>query len=956
MEKLDKIKKDLKDLEVPIEQYPMAESSYLIEEFLIIGYSDIIKEEKAINVIKENIISKNSNDNRTDELKEFTIDYLPSVLSIITSDTNIILTNEEHLINFAFPIPPKIYYSKKENKNDLKITKILINNIHEDTSNTGYVYSFYEKQIVKINENENIVFYFPTAFMIISQYNYFYCFHKICEYLHNQFLSDKNEIPLEIQVYNIVNFIPCPVNNKFELSLFPNNDLSSIKNCKNFNEYKKNGSNNYMYLEQLRGYRQSDINFCRIFEILTPELLVQIYLQYLLRKNIAIFSEDKEKLHLVVYIFDVFLFPLNKKQNCSSLNPNSYFYDEEIDCCLSAYLCSYKKIAEYQPNNSDKNGNFFLIEDYNISNRTEIEIIDSKPFAFVVDLDEQTMEIIEKPDDSKEFEKCKILFEYFKYLDESQCPESVLLPTINELIDELKNLSKVIKEKKLTSFFIENEETKMYSNQIKEAFLGFNVFICNYYLSNNTLYENGPKVITKTEKNEKKKDEEEEENENENENQQKEELEKIPVVERYFFPFFELSSFDLLYNFTITYNEGEPKMEKASKRGFDNLVCLISENDYNNILIKGQYIELLDCIYKNNEKQDFLTISFFEFYKYFYDNLRFFISRNINDDYIDKKIIKKDNSDNYYYKYKKIIFDKDLLLKYTYYLDELPEKVKQQLFPMSEKINTSIEKIIHMKDYYNSYDKIFIAKKIFNINVIIQYCILNIVVLSISELKLTHFTEPIYSLLQKIPFGLRKYVELILNVSYRVLINKKITNQNEINKYFDIYKVLIEYQKVLPNEEIFKLYQVITEYTNALNDPKYLIPLNPSKLVKDILNTEENNLFKFTPESTDPKEFEQIKQNSEKEGEINKKISLKSDLLNEKEISSDSIYYLYTLYFKLNGLIDKFYESADINSIDKKELKKLIINVIYYLRFVKEHYPNYIMKFLFYCLCDENNE
>jgi hypothetical protein len=199
-----------------------------------------------------------------------------------------------------------------------------------------------------------------------------------------------------------------------------------------------------------------------------------------------------------------------------------------------------------------------------------------------------------------------------------------------------------------------------------------------------------------------------------------------------------------------------------------------------------------------------------------------------------------------------------LLLKYTYYLDELPEEIKHQLFPMSKNINTSIEKIIHMKDYYNSYDKIFIAKKIFNINVIIQYCILNVVVLSIPELKLTHFTEPIYSLLQKIPFGLRKYVELILNVSYRVLINKKITNKNIINKYFDIYKILTDYQKVLPNEEIFILNQAITEYTNALTDPQYLIPLNPSKMVKDIQNMDENNLFKFTPESTDPKEFEQI--------------------------------------------------------------------------------------------------
>lgn len=50
---------DLKDLEVKIEKYPMAESPNLIENFLILGYEDtycqevLIKNLQTINVMQE---------------------------------------------------------------------------------------------------------------------------------------------------------------------------------------------------------------------------------------------------------------------------------------------------------------------------------------------------------------------------------------------------------------------------------------------------------------------------------------------------------------------------------------------------------------------------------------------------------------------------------------------------------------------------------------------------------------------------------------------------------------------------------------------------------------------------------------------------------------------------------------------------------------------------------------
>ena len=996
---LEKIKKNLKDLEVPIEKLPLGDSPFLIEEFIIIGYTDVIKEEKVIKIIKENFLTKNYNENNLDKLEEFTIGYLPSALSSISADTKSIIPEEEILIKFAFPIPPTIYYTIQENIKEPEITKIIFNNIREDTSNTGYAYSFYEKEIITINEKENIIIYFPKAFMIISQYNYFYSFHKICEYLHNQYLSDKNEIPLEILIYNIVNFIPCPLNNKMELSLFPDNDLSSIKKFKDFNEYKKNGNNNFLYLEQLGGYKHSDINFCKIFQIFSPEMIIQIYLQILLGRNICFFSGDKEKLHLVAYIFNVFLFPLNRQQKCFSLNPNKYYCDAEDDSNLICFLSSYKNIKNYKPKDGT---DFILIEDKIKASISGIEMGDNQAykdtFAFAIDIDEQEMEIKEI-EEIKEYKAYKALYDNFNLLNNNLESNLFLNPLIIQLIAELRAISILIKENQNNSLFVEDEKTKKHSEMILEAFFKFNIIICNEYLNKFATYKDGTTITLKRIELEKKEEEDEEKAGNEN-------------LDYYFFFLFKEFTGEVLSNMIVTYGKNEPKIEKVSKRGFENLIAISKEKENNYLIIKGHYIELMDCIFRKKNDKEYLTLSFFEFFNYFYDNLRLFIFRNINDDYIDKKIIKKDNSDIYYYKYKKIIFDNELLLKYANHLKKLPENIRQKLFPMSEKINKPIEKIIHTKDYYDAYEKFFISYDLFQIENILEFCILNIVVLSTSELKLIHFIKPIYSILKEMSLGIRKYIELILNVSYRVLINKNITDINIVNKYFDVYKILIEYKKMFPNDELIVLNRAIKEYTDIITDKdkntkkvidldlnksadsdkdknikkvidldhnksadsdkditnltdsgnKNIIDLDtnkftdsinliPSEIVNKIQNTEANNLFKLIPENE-----EQLEKNLKKEGEINETISLKSELLNEKEISNDCIYCPYTLYFKLNDLMDKYYESVDIQSIDKKELKKLIINLIYYLRSIKTSFPDDTIKFLFYCLIDENSE
>lgn len=946
MNNLDNLSTNLKDLEVNIEQFPNATSSHLIEKFIIVGYTDVIKKEMAINKIKSNIISKKIKYNDLDNLKSEEIGYLPSALSSISSLSNFNMANEKFIIEYFFPIPPTIYYCNKEcSKNkESQITNIIYNMIEfqENIDYSGYAYSFYEKEIIELNKKESIIFYFPKAFIILTNYHYFYAFHKICEYLHKQFLSDKVEIPLEIQIYNIVNFIPCPLDNKIELSFFLDTDLSSIIKFNNYEEYKSHNKN-YIDLKQLKLYKNSDINICKIFEYFSPETIIHIYLQFISDKECAFFSGNKELLHYVLFIFNQFYFPIYPNVMTYGLNPNRFYIDIDYQCTIYGFLCTYEKYESYNPfiKSTEKESNFLNIEDKKKYKTRGIEKENNQPY-FIVDIDKGLFKESNNSDyESSENEETRLkkmqrkqnLFNYLENLMNENREidgnsETTLDLLIKELYSKLKSLSILIKEKNLnSSFFIENEETENISKEILESFLRFNVLITNDYFNKFPNYKGGNKL--------------------EKDFPKKGDL-NITELEFGFYEDFHKYTGNSLGNFFLL-EDSIPEIKKVLKTSFDNLFTMCREDDNNRFLIKNHFIELLDCIIKENDREN-VNISFFEFNKFFYDNLRSYIFKNINKDYVEKKIIKKNNINNYYYKYKKIDLDQNLFLIYSYYIDDLDINVKNKIFPTSVNIKNSLEpKIIHTKDFYNSYDKFFFEHHIFSFKNYIEFCILNIVVLSISELKFSQFAESIYSLIREMNFGIRKYVELILNVSYRILVKKHITDVNEVNKYFYIYKkILIEEKKMLPNTELLKIKTAIEKYIDAISEQSGNYSTNTSE---EVPKTEEDNLFKFTPDIPDKNEFNIEKRETwEKEGEIKKKISLSSELLGNNEISSDYIYYPYTLYLKLNELVDQFYVSLDINSVDKDEYNKLIMNVIYYLRFIKEQFPNEIMKFLLLCI------
>ena len=963
------------NLEVKIEQYPTAVSPHLIEEFFIMGYESTLKKEKIIDSIKKEIENEKSY-KTLNHLKEFNILHLPSIISWITTDSNCLIVANDLVLTYVFPIPPKIFYCMDNPLMTIaepEISKIVFNTINNETVFNGYAYCFYEKEKVNLDEEgkERIIIYIPKAFVFTSQYNYFLCFHKICQKLHEQFLKDNIEIPLEIQIYNLVNFVPSPINNDFILSTILSTNLSSIKKFNNSEEYKVDDP---IFLDQLTGYKHSEINFCKILDVLPPQIILQVYLQLLCTKTIAFFSGNKELLNYILLVFSHFSFPLTFQECVYSLNPNSYFTTEESINYMFGFLTSYSELPSYNPfkkdqNNQDKR-NYLIIEDEKLSKR-----IGSNKSMFkcdyVLDIDKSIFEIfvpLENPSEQKkpnkntnneeeeeEYEEedmdfgtknmkeakkeeeeytRQFLFKYFKdNINEKSNSVTRLDQIIYDLYNSLKNLSIIVKEAKLGSFFMETNESKMISQKIQEAFFSFNVLLCENFFS---VFSNYHGQLDYEKKHYK----------NENDN--------LSELEKYFYNSFQnCFTWDILMNFMNGYSKTEPKNLKVTKRGFENLLALIREDKNNEYLMKSQYINLIDCVFKNKEDNKNLSISFFEFYKYYEEKLKSFVSRNINDDIIDKKLVKKDKETYYYYKYKELIFDQELILKYSNYLEELSDDVKDKIFPMRYK-GKSIEKIIYTKDFYNSYDKYMIKNNMINAKNIIQFCILNIVVLSISELKLIHFTQPIYSLLKDMNLGVRKYVELILNASYRFFFKKGSTLVNEANQYFDIYKNVIEEKNIFPNDELILIEKAIKEYLSSINVQSAIYP---NETIVLILNKKEDEIFSLSTDKDDNKKIAKQYENLENRGEIKEKIALISNLL-EKEIKSEFIYYPITLYQKLNELVDKYYKDLDFEALDKNEYNKLIVDTIYYVKLINKNqnynFPEGIQKFLFHCLIHKN--
>ena len=123
----------------------------------------------------------------------------------------------------------------------------------------GYAYVFYKKYIKKlIIEDVTFTFYVPMTFCIMSEFPFFNSYYKLCQQIVDLFQSKQQDIPIEIILYNIINFSLSPINGDVMLNIEPVNfpsektvveSISKMKKEKEFGIIKEEESddeiNNY---------------------------------------------------------------------------------------------------------------------------------------------------------------------------------------------------------------------------------------------------------------------------------------------------------------------------------------------------------------------------------------------------------------------------------------------------------------------------------------------------------------------------------------------------------------------------------------------------------------------------------------------------------------------------------------------------------------------------------------
>ena len=132
-----------------------------------------------------------------------------TILSISSSRSNDeednmrIKKSQQYIVVFS--------YNPQEGKNSKK-------------SINGFAFIFYKryKETISIKD-VNFVFYIPMTFCIISEYPYYNSYYKLCKQIIHLFQSPKNEIPIEIILYNIINFTMSPINGDISLNIEPVN-------------------------------------------------------------------------------------------------------------------------------------------------------------------------------------------------------------------------------------------------------------------------------------------------------------------------------------------------------------------------------------------------------------------------------------------------------------------------------------------------------------------------------------------------------------------------------------------------------------------------------------------------------------------------------------------------------------------------------------------------------------
>ena len=797
-----------------IKKYPyLGYSPNLIDYFLIIGFDLNFKIEKSkeipyslINSIhkekekeKEKEKADNpeiENQNIMDRFSIHRIENKPVILNSIASDFTDGMLDEEVIINHMFPNKfTPIYVSEKNEKNEpnnqnlifyLSTEKIFEKTEEDDAQNQEekklnkninfnvYGYLFWEYILT-----DKIKVFFPKIFVFISQYSYFKYFSFLSQNI--LFRIKKKlyfEIPLEIQLYNIINFTPSPINCDLQLELLANIDLVSLKNKKNkeLTIYPKTkegergekielpipNDNNNITLLQLSGYPYFDIDLSYLFNYFNFESFFTTYLFSFLEFKMIFFSPSLDFLNTIMYIIRFLSYPFIDNKDLGqiySFSKDDFLYGSQpIENNLIGVNCAYDQkliiphfYKDYFIISFDLKSITIFYNGQIISNTNNENNANTKVEKLIKFISNSVDENREK----SAFLELKInklfnsLYQCFRAIMNNN---NINNPNNNSHIkDFFKELD--LSENNYRNYDYIYDEYDEYNSTIQKAFYSFNLSIYEFFHDTVVLgFDNtekgnsdGYSSINYSLKFEPYNDK------------------QLVEEEKIFFDYFmETTKYNQFMNLFI-------KNNICCELNRPSLIISEEFMNINKALVNDDnkdYIQILNNFYHNSNIV--VKIDFTKFYSYYSEKL----VKIIYNLALDTKIIKltnetKMNITKIIYRQEEYLLDDNILKRYIYILNNMDQKELENIFP-SLKFKTTDNNIFEINTtlFADLLESNLLDDKFYTVDEIVAFIVLIIFIISLKRNKIVfHFFEEIICNMKiNRKIILRKYIYLILYI------------------------------------------------------------------------------------------------------------------------------------------------------------------------------------------------
>ena len=746
----------MEEKELLIKKNPyMALSPNLMEYFAIIGY-------------KESFVPKilNSSKKKKNE-------YTPMILSSIIPKSDYGLVDNKLIISQVYPENPLAILNDK--KNPLFEPPSTTNMIYsfcfdsqdgkEKIFYVCFAYKFYEKYIFSSDKNINEEYYIPKAFCIISQYYYFSTFKYICQNVLDLINDKYNIMPLEIVVYNIVNFTPSPIHCSLELDLFG---------------YAHNKESKSRIIRQMSGYPYLEFDLSELFNLLPLNLVLEIYLLFYLELSIIFFCSNLELLNIIMFIMFVLNYPCND----------------------SPYYWHIVSVTEENFKGENQFVGKFMVSFVGVNCPYSSEF-DTTPFGkihYIVDIDNKkcfirTTDEFDEENDAEELKSMENIQSFIQYIIKENRVESAFVK--NYVLKLKKNLESILTKNPEFSYYPKNKYVDFFKHsnaimnnnkKIQEYFYNFNLSILTILFQDYSLNNSFDSI---------QRDEQDEANKKVIQLIDSNEYTDITKDENIFLKMYRNSSKYALYfeNFIRNFEAIDVfSLSLHFSEEFINEKIKFYSDEIND---KISLFKIIDLFFFSETSQ-IIFVSLNYIYSIYQERLLKYFER------FNKQTNSKKKTNQL------IIFNKHIINRYMEILNNhIDEEELLDIFPFLKVqlsntmsyinrnylVETIIEYLENKKDVISTYD-------------LLVFSSVYMLIISISlhsEKKMMKYIFDIINTLRFAELFTRYHIYTIIKTFYKYYLLRGKKEYNSIQKYILMLINFLKDRLIIPNEEMIKL-------------------------------------------------------------------------------------------------------------------------------------------------------